>query len=181
MSDGTSLLSIENQNGHSIQPTNPLKHDPQTSPSLHLAVSPYSHFGHDNDLHGHCQELQRPRSMPCDPWSLRSKFLSWCCLHRYIMVQKIRSPTKIRVILHHGCVFGLTGVHHREAPRHQTGYGTSLGFICLGLATSLGLELMLKMQNKKKGEYSAEEVMVNYTDEQLDTMSDKSPLYKYML
>jgi MFS family permease len=68
-----------------------------------------------------------------------------------------------------------------EAPRYGTGYGTALGFICLGLATAVGLELCLKIGNKKKAALSEDEVRQQYTDEQLDKMGDKSPLFQYML
>ena len=57
----------------------------------------------------------------------------------------------------------------------------SLGMICLGLATAVALELVLRMKNAKKAGYREEEVRAQYTDEQLDKLGDKSPLFLYML
>lgn len=68
-----------------------------------------------------------------------------------------------------------------EASRYQTGYGVSLGFICLGLATAVGLEVVLKARNKQKKAFDEDEVRASYTDEQLHKLGDKSPLFKYML
>jgi MFS family permease len=80
-----------------------------------------------------------------------------------------------------GSLIGTNIFLDSEAPRYQTGYGVALGFICLGLLTSLGLEFTLKVKNKKKETVSEEEVRERYTDEQLDKLGDKSPLFKYML
>lgn len=80
-----------------------------------------------------------------------------------------------------GSLVGTNIFLDREAPRYSTGYGVSLGFICLGLATALALELTLKARNKSKETVSEDEVRQQYTDEQLDKLGDKSPLFKYML
>jgi hypothetical protein len=69
----------------------------------------------------------------------------------------------------------------KEALRYQTGHGVSLGFICLGLATACVLEFVLKARNKQKEGFSEEDVRQSYTDEQLDKLGDKSPLFGYML
>jgi MFS family permease len=80
-----------------------------------------------------------------------------------------------------GSLIGTNIFLDKEAPRYQTGYGVSLGFICLGLITALALEFTLKVKNKKKEAISEDEVRGQYTDEQLDKLGDKSPLFKYML
>jgi hypothetical protein len=38
----------------------------------------------------------------------------------------------------------------KEAPRYQTGYSVTPGFICLDLITADALEFTLKVKNKKK-------------------------------
>jgi MFS family permease len=80
-----------------------------------------------------------------------------------------------------GSLIGTNIFLDREAPRYATGYGVSLGMICLGLATAVALELVLKIKNAKKAAYREEEVRAQYTDEQLDKLGDKSPLFLYML
>lgn len=69
----------------------------------------------------------------------------------------------------------------KEAPRYSTGYGTSLGFICLGLLTATVLEICLKIGNGKKEQKQSEPEATQYTDEQLDRMGDQSPFFRYML
>jgi hypothetical protein len=80
-----------------------------------------------------------------------------------------------------GSLVGTNIFLDKEAPRYQTGYGVSLGFICLGLATALALELTLKARNRQKATVSEDKVRQAYTDEQLDKLGDKSPLFMYML
>jgi sugar phosphate permease len=80
-----------------------------------------------------------------------------------------------------GSLIGTNIFLGKEAPRYETGYGTTLAFVCLGLVVSLVLELSLKMVNRRKQQVSEEEIRQQYTDEQLDKMGDKSPLFQYML
>jgi len=68
----------------------------------------------------------------------------------------------------------------KEAPRSSTGYGNSLGFICLGLLTATVLEVCPKAGNKTKEQQRAEHEAIQYSDEQLDKMVDKSPFFRYM-
>lgn len=69
----------------------------------------------------------------------------------------------------------------REGPQYPTGYGTSLGVICLGMACALILEFSLWRLNKAKAKLSEVEIRQQYSQEQLDSMGEKSPLYKYTL
>lgn len=69
----------------------------------------------------------------------------------------------------------------REGPRYPTGYGVSLGMICLGMAAALLMEFLLWTKNKSKAQISETEIRQQYTDEQLDSMGERSPLYKYTL
>ncbi|KIW11224.1 hypothetical protein PV08_10524 [Exophiala spinifera] len=80
-----------------------------------------------------------------------------------------------------GSVVGTNIFLDKEAPRYETGYGTTLGFICLGLAAAVVLEVSLTMANKRKQRLSEADVRQEFTDEQLDKMGDKSPLFQYML
>lgn len=69
----------------------------------------------------------------------------------------------------------------KEAPGYGTGYGTALGFICLGLLTAGVLEVCLKAANKRTQQLPEDEVTREFSDEQLDELGDKSPLFVYML
>ncbi|KAM0331621.1 hypothetical protein ACHAQA_003300 [Verticillium albo-atrum] len=83
-----------------------------------------------------------------------------------------------------GNVGGLIGSYiylDREAPRYPTGFGTSFGFASGGIIAGTALEFTLKHLNKKKEMLDADEVRRTYTDEELDQMGEKSPLFKYAL
>jgi sugar phosphate permease len=80
-----------------------------------------------------------------------------------------------------GSLVGTNIFLDKEAPRYQTGYGVSLGFICMGLATACTLEFVLKARNKQNEGFSEDEVRESFTDAQLDKLGDKSPLFRYML
>ena len=83
-----------------------------------------------------------------------------------------------------GNIGGLIGSYiymDREKPRYPTGYGTSMAFGALGVACSLGLEFAFWTLNKKKAQWTEEEVREKYTVQELADMGDKSPLFKYTL
>lgn len=68
-----------------------------------------------------------------------------------------------------------------ESPRYQTGWGTSLGFVCVGIASAATLELVYTLINKKRDRVSREEVEVTYSPATLGEMGDRSPLFRYAL
>ncbi|KAL2864089.1 major facilitator superfamily domain-containing protein [Aspergillus lucknowensis] len=68
-----------------------------------------------------------------------------------------------------------------EKPRYQTGWGTSLGFICAGAASATTLEVVYKLINKRRDRKTREEIEATYTAEQLEAMGDRSPLFRYSL
>jgi hypothetical protein len=81
-----------------------------------------------------------------------------------------------------GSTGGLIGTNiflNNEAPRYPTGFGVSLAVGVSGLFTSLGLEFAYYMENKNKASMTEEEVRAKYTNEELEKMGDKSPLFKY--
>ncbi|WQF80838.1 Putative major facilitator superfamily, MFS transporter superfamily [Colletotrichum destructivum] len=98
------------------------------------------------------------------------------------------SPTKraisIGFLVCVGNIGGLIGSYiylDKEAPRYPTGFGTSFGFASAGVVAAVTLELLLKRLNKKKELLSEDEVRQRYTDEELDRMGERSPLFKYAL
>lgn len=68
-----------------------------------------------------------------------------------------------------------------ESPRYQTGWGTSLGFICAGIASASTLEVVYIVINKRRDKVSREEVEVMFSAERLEEMGDRSPLFRYSL
>lgn len=69
----------------------------------------------------------------------------------------------------------------REKPRYPTGYGTSLAFALAGIMAATLLEFLLKRDNKRKAQMSEAEVRTKYSDTQLASMGEKSPLFKHAL
>ncbi|KAJ3549587.1 hypothetical protein NM208_g426 [Fusarium decemcellulare] len=80
-----------------------------------------------------------------------------------------------------GSIIGTNIFLDKEGPRYPTGYGTSLGIICLGVSTALVMEFFLWRLNKTKAQNSEIEVRQKYSQEQLDSMGERSPLYQYTL
>ncbi|CRK23531.1 hypothetical protein BN1723_013017, partial [Verticillium longisporum] len=83
-----------------------------------------------------------------------------------------------------GNIGGLIGSYiylDREAPRYPTGFGTSFGSASAGIIAGTVLEFSLRRLNKKKELLDEDEIRRTYTDEELDKMGEKSPLFKYAL
>jgi hypothetical protein len=83
-----------------------------------------------------------------------------------------------------GNVGGLIGsfiYKESEAPRYVTGYGNSFAFASAGIVGCLVLEFVLFKLNKRKAQFTEEEIRERYTYNELDEMEEKSPLFKYNL
>ncbi|KAF6823705.1 major facilitator superfamily transporter [Colletotrichum plurivorum] len=98
------------------------------------------------------------------------------------------SPTKraisIGFLVCVGNIGGLIGSYiylDKEAPRYPTGFGTSFAFASAGIVAAITLEVILKRLNARKKLMSEDEVRQRYSDEELDRMGEKSPLFKYAL
>uniref|UniRef100_L7JBR2 Major facilitator superfamily (MFS) profile domain-containing protein n=1 Tax=Pyricularia oryzae (strain P131) TaxID=1143193 RepID=L7JBR2_PYRO1 len=68
-----------------------------------------------------------------------------------------------------------------EAPRYVTGYGTSLAFVGSGIVAVALLEFLLWTSNERNAKLTEDEVHSKYTDEELELLGDRSPLFKYAL
>ncbi|KAI0191642.1 major facilitator superfamily transporter [Astrocystis sublimbata] len=83
-----------------------------------------------------------------------------------------------------GNVGGLIGSYiyiAEERPRYPTGYGTSLGFTVAGLLAVLALEAVLVAANRRNAKLTEVDVRQKYSDEQLEKLGDRSPLFRYAL
>lgn len=83
-----------------------------------------------------------------------------------------------------GNIGGLIGSYiymEKEAPTYASGYGTSFGFASAGIVAAIILEVVLKRLNQNNALLDEDEVRQMYTDQQLDEMGEKSPLFKYAL
>lgn len=69
----------------------------------------------------------------------------------------------------------------KEKPKYPTGFGASMGFAGLGIIACLILEGSYKWLNAKRAKMSKDEVHAKYTEEELDSMGDRSPLFRYGL
>lgn len=69
----------------------------------------------------------------------------------------------------------------RESPTYLTGFGLSLAFGVSGLLVACILELSFVYANRRNGRLSETEVRERYTDEQLLSLGDRSPLFRYLL
>ncbi|KAI1880328.1 hypothetical protein JX265_001949 [Neoarthrinium moseri] len=80
-----------------------------------------------------------------------------------------------------GSIIGTSIFLDKEGPRYPTGYGVSLGIICMGLVSAIVMELALMRLNKVKARISEASVRQAHTQAELDAMGEKSPLYQYIL
>ncbi|KAG5801316.1 hypothetical protein H9Q74_011608 [Fusarium xylarioides] len=80
-----------------------------------------------------------------------------------------------------GSLIGTNIFLDREGPQYPTGYGVSLGIICLAAACALLMEFCLWKSNKARAQLSEAEIRQKYSQEELDAMGERSPLYKYTL
>lgn len=80
-----------------------------------------------------------------------------------------------------GSIIGTNIFLDREGPSYPTGYGVSLGIICLAIISAIILETFLWRSNKRNAQRSEMEIRQQYTQEQLDNMGEKSPIYQYTL
>jgi hypothetical protein len=77
-----------------------------------------------------------------------------------------------------GNMGGITGSFifiEKEAPKYPTGFGAA------GVAAAFLLEFLLWSINKKNEKLSEADVHAYFSEEELDKMGDKSPLFKYTL
>lgn len=85
------------------------------------------------------------------------------------------------------CIGNLGGIvgsfiyQEKEKPRYPTGFGSSLAFAAAGMACAFTLEYLFWRINQKNAEKSEEEWRTIYTEEQLEKMGDRSPLFRYSL
>lgn len=83
-----------------------------------------------------------------------------------------------------GNMGGITGSFifiEKEAPKYPTGFGSSLAFAAAGVVACLTLEFLLWNINKKNEKFTEDEIREQYSEEELQRLGDKSPLFKYTL
>ncbi|KAM0554048.1 hypothetical protein ACHAPJ_007123 [Fusarium lateritium] len=103
-------------------------------------------------------------------------------------VNNLAGPTKkamgIAYMISLGNLGGIVGSYifiEDESPKYPTGFGTSLAFAAAGVGASFILEAGYYLSNKKKDEMSIEDIRTKFTEEELEEMGDRSPLFKYTL
>ena len=101
-------------------------------------------------------------------------------------LSNLAGPTKraqgIGYMICLGNIGGIIGSYiyiEDEKPTYPTGFGTSFAFAGLGIAACLGLELMFWKINKSREAMTEEEIRAKYSEEELEKMGDRSPLFKY--
>ena len=69
----------------------------------------------------------------------------------------------------------------KEKPKYPSGFGTSMAIAAAGVVSCAALEVTYWRINKERAQMSEDEVRAKYSDEELDDMDDRSPLFKYNL
>ena len=100
----------------------------------------------------------------------------------------LAGPTKraqgIAYMICLGNVGGIIGSYiyiEDEKPKYPTGFGASLAFSGLGICSCLLLEFLFWKINRSRSAMSEEEIRAKYSEEELERMGDRSPLFRYTL
>ncbi|KAH8663793.1 major facilitator superfamily domain-containing protein [Ilyonectria robusta] len=103
-------------------------------------------------------------------------------------MNNLAGPTKraqgIAYMICLGNIGGIIGSYiyiEDEKPKYPTGFGSSLGFAGLGVGACLLLEFLYWKINQNRSALTEEEIRAQYSDEELEKMGDRSPLYRYTL
>lgn len=103
-------------------------------------------------------------------------------------VTNLAGPTKraqgIAYMICLGNIGGIIGSYiylEEEKPKYPTGFGASFAFATWGIVCCLILEAGYWYLNKKRDKMTEAEIREKYTEEQLEKMGDRSPLFRYAL
>lgn len=79
---------------------------------------------------------------------------------------------------------GLVGSYvflDNESPTYPTGFGASFSFAGAGIFAAIALEYFYKRINRQRDSLSEEDVRAQYSEDELEAMGDRSPLFRYSL
>lgn len=103
-------------------------------------------------------------------------------------ISNLAGPTKraqgIAYMICMGNVGGIIGSYiyiEEESPTYTTGFSVSLTFAALGVLACFALEFLYWRINQARDEMSEDEVRAKYSEDELDRLGDRSPLYRYAL
>ncbi|KAF4421642.1 putative transporter [Colletotrichum fructicola] len=103
-------------------------------------------------------------------------------------VNNLAGPTKraqgIAYMICLGSIGGIVGsfiYREDESPKYPTGFGSSFAFAGLGVVACFVLEFLFWNINRKRDKFTEEEVRAKYSDDELQMMGDRSPLFRYTL
>lgn len=103
-------------------------------------------------------------------------------------LNNLAGPTKraqgIAYMICLGNIGGIIGSYiyiEDEKPTYPTGFGSSLGFAGLGVLACILLELLYWKINHSRAALDEGQIRQDYSDEELEKMGDRSPLFRYTL
>ncbi|KAH9226597.1 hypothetical protein K456DRAFT_1730862 [Colletotrichum gloeosporioides 23] len=92
-------------------------------------------------------------------------------------VNNLAGPTKRSI----GGIVGSFIYREDESPKYPTGFGSSFAFAGLGVVACFVLEFLFWNINRKRDKFTEEEIRAKYSDDELQMMGDRSPLFRYTL
>lgn len=117
---------------------------------------------------------------------LYSPFVCSVCLVANNLAPSSKRAVGMALMASIGNLGGVCGANifiGAEAPKYPTGFGTCLAVEVAALATAFILRRSLQKENKKRDAFmvgkTAEDVRAMYTEEELLTLGDKSPFFRY--
>lgn len=86
----------------------------------------------------------------------------------------------LNTVCNFGGIVGSFMYLNKEAPVYNTGNGISIAAGVLGCACAVVLHMVWKRANWKNEERNEDEVRSTYSDDELLSLGDRSPLFRYM-
>ncbi|KAF4814542.1 putative transporter [Colletotrichum tropicale] len=103
-------------------------------------------------------------------------------------VNNLAGPTKraqgIAYMICLGSIGGIVGsfiYREDESPKSPTGFGSLFAFAGLSVVACFVLEFLFWNINRKRDKFTEEEIRAKHSDDELQMMGDRSPLFKYTL
>lgn len=78
-----------------------------------------------------------------------------------------------------GGIFGSFVYRESEAPRYPSGYATAFSLASAGILSSMMLEFSYKRINDRRAQLSDDAIRTQYSERQLESLGDRSPLFRY--